>query len=265
MRGARLLAAGLALIAGCAPAVRPVAEIADGERRQRFVRALAERERRAAFAEAEATVWVRGSALGRLPAVQTVVSLARPDAFRLRAESMFGTAFDVSLAGDSLRAAVPARRVAVALDARRDSMAVTRPGELAVRVWSATWRPPDAAWKRAVFEDSLQWLRWAERGDSVAIGIGSNGLPAAVRYARGAGGIVVAEYRGWQWLDGAWWPGWIEAREDGGALSVTTRIQRVRFLSAAPADRLAIRVPHGSRWLGREEILEMIEDLGVTP
>lgn len=256
------LVAGLALLAGCAPVSRPPAPVTSGARIERFQRALDQRERRTAFSESEATMWVRGDAFGRLPAVQAVVSLARPDAFRARAESMFGTAFDLALAGDSLRAVVPSRRIGTALDARRDSIAIRRPGSLAVRVWSATWRPPSGAWANAGTEDSLVIVRWTEGSDSVALAVGASGLPARVRYRRAEGGAVTAEYRGWEWREGVWWPTWIEAHEEGGALSVTTRTQRVRFLPQPPEGRLAVRAPAGSRWLGRGEIVEMLENLG---
>ena len=46
----------------------------------------------------------------RCPAPQARLLLAAPDAFRLRVDSLFGTALDLAARGDSLTAYVPPRR-----------------------------------------------------------------------------------------------------------------------------------------------------------
>src|SRR5262249_12443893 len=141
------------LLAGCAPH-RIEAPALDSEQlRARFERALAARERHGSAVEADLAGWVRWKR--GLPGGQARLLRAAPDRFRLRVESLLGTALDVAGRGDSLVAWVPAKHAGAALDARRDTLGVAAPGALAFRAWSAAWRPPGRAWADARWDDSL--------------------------------------------------------------------------------------------------------------
>src|SRR5439155_23634229 len=86
-----------------------------------------------------------------------------------------------------------------------ESLGVADPGGLGYRMWSGTWRPPDLAWRDAIWEDSLLVLRWVVAGDSVRCAIGSNGLPRWVEMGRGPGRSIRADYQSWTWVGGLAW------------------------------------------------------------
>src|SRR5207247_2605139 len=83
-----------------------------------------------------------------------------------------GVALDFAAWGDSLACYMPPRRQGVALDAAVDTLGICAPGPLGVHVLAATWEPPDSAWARADFEDTLLVVRWVEARDSLALGVG---------------------------------------------------------------------------------------------
>jgi hypothetical protein len=264
---ARVVAA-VALVAGCAPRPVTIAPLTEGARAERYLSQLSRRERSAAMVEGAATIWSRAFALcdtcppRRLPALQAGFVLAWPDAFRLRVSSMFGTALDLALAGDSITAYVPAQRWAVALDAMRDSLGLEQPGRLAARLLSAGWRPPQPAWAGGTSEDGLLVLRWSEAADSVILAIDETGKPVRVRLSRDARRGVAIDYERWEAVDGVVWPALLKVRTLGGTLDLTCRLDRVMFRARPDRSRLAVRIPADAERLGLDRLRGLLERVG---
>ena len=257
--GIGIAAAVVALAGACAPRLAAPPSLDVNQRRTRFERALALRERSGAGVEADVSVWVRWPSAGELPGTQARLLLGSPDRFRVRIESILGTAFDAAGHGDSLVAHVPPKRVGIELDARRDSLGVEDPGRLAFQVWSATWRPPGSAWSQSRWEDSLLVVSWPEAADTMRVAIGSHGLPVRVTRIDPRRGEVTARYPAWIWSDGVAWPGQIEFDEAKSGLEVRCRVNRVRFAGHAEEARLTLRLPNGTERLTRESLRRAIE------
>lgn len=203
---------------------------------------LAAREQRCVAVEADVAVWTRLANQRRVPGVQGALWLAAPDAFRLRVGSVFGTALDVAAWGDSAMLYVPSRRAFAQVDAALDSIGVREPGAWVVRLWSGTWRAPAAAFDRGEIEGGLRVARWIERGDSLALAVDGEGLPAWLSIGRSAGMLRV-KYPEWGGWEGIKWPARIEVRESGDRVRFTCRVQRVRFLDQLEPGRLVLRPP----------------------
>jgi hypothetical protein len=204
------------------------------------------RDARAALAgavDAEASAWLRGDSLGDLPGVHVRLALGAPGAFRVRVESLFGVALDFAAWGESLACFVPPRKLGVALDATLDTLGLRAPGPLGVRVLAATWEPPGEAWARADYEDSLLVVRWVEAGDSLAVGVGSNGLPrrAVRRDARGRS--VEARYRAWEFIHGTSWPVRMEFEERAAHITLALKLTHVTRNALPSPERLVVRIP----------------------
>src|SRR5262245_58940028 len=109
----RMLAAALALyglaaaLDSCGPKTVTPPELTSGTRIERYRALLAQREARSAAMSASLTLWAEHGS-DRLPGAQGDLLVAGPDRMRLRVASMFGTALDLGLSGDSLRAYIPA-------------------------------------------------------------------------------------------------------------------------------------------------------------
>ena len=250
-----------AWLAGCAPQPVRVPELAQGPRRARFEVALAARGAQS-VADAELSAWASGTALPDLPGVEARLMLVAPDAFRLRVASLFGTALDMAARGDSFTAYVPPRRVALETATAGESLGVADPGGLGYRMWSGTWRPPDAAWRDAVWEDSLLVLRWAAAADSVRCAIGSNGLPRWVEMGRDRGRSIRADYQSWTWIGGLAWPAVLSVRDPRGAYGLRCRVRSVQFRRSADRSRLAVEVPEDASHVTREQLKRAIARLG---
>lgn len=258
-------AALLLLLASCVPRPSGIAPLAGSPRRARYLAQLNQRQQRAVMVEEAATIWPRGGTgcdscpMRRLPGVQAQLAFSWPALFRLRVDSIFGTALDLGLAGDSLRAYAPAQRAGVALDARRDSLGVSDAGSLAVRLLTAGWRPPDTAWTRAAWEGRLLVLRWSESGDSVVVALDDRGRPAWARLGRDAGRGIRVAYERWETVDGVAWPVTLRVRSLGGEFEVTSRIARVRFGASADSHRLAVHIPDDAERLGPDRLRRLLE------
>lgn len=264
---ARVVAA-LALVAGCAPQPVTIAPVTGGARAGRYLAQLSRREQRAAMVEGSATIWTRAFALcdtcapRRLPALQAGFVMAWPDAFRLRVSSMFGTALDLALAGDSITAHAPAQRLGIALDAARDSLGLEGPGRLATRLLSAGWRPPQPAWADGTWEGGLLVLRWSEAADSVALAVDGTGRPVWVRLWRDVRRGVVIDYDRWEVADDVAWPALFKVRTLGRALDLTCRLDRVTFGTRPDRARLAVRLPGDAERLGLDRLRGLLEHAG---
>jgi len=249
-----LLALAGLLFAGCAPPPRSTPDLSAGRREERFRTALGARESRAAAVEQQIVIRSRLAERQRLPAVEAALELSAPDAFRLRVGSLLGTALDVAGRGDTVTARIPSRRAWVVLPSLGDSIGVHNPGELMVRVWSAAWRPPEAAWSRAQWSDSLLQLAWIENGDSLALSVDSRGLPVWAEVSRPGGARVRASYREWSGADGAWWPARIELADAAGSFHFDSRIERARFPAVVNPIRFTLTPPPDADRLGLAEL-----------
>ncbi len=240
---AAVLAAGFG--PGCAPhRVAPPALTLEG-RAAAFRAALAAREARGRAVDAEVTLWARLPGARTWPAVGAALALRAPDGLRLRVASLFGTAFDGAARGDSVMAVLPARRLGFTADARRDSLGIGRPGRLGYRTLTATWRPPDEAWRAAEASADTLVLRWTEEGDSLRLEIGPDGQPLAITMAHAGSPRVRASYRSWQRHAGVAWPSSIELKGGEDAVTLRCRVERLRFRSRPEAERPLARLPDG--------------------
>jgi hypothetical protein len=256
------LAALVTVAAGCAPHVVRVSELAPAVRETRFRTQLAARESREAV-EAQVTLWARGSDRARLASAEGRLLMSAPDAIRLRLGSVIGTALDLGARGDSITAYVPARRQVLRLDAEQDTLGLLRPGGFAWRALSGAWRPPDGAWSEAHWSDTLLVVRWLEQGDSLAVAIGSDGMPAWTALTRSDGGGVRVAYRGWDRGAGTPWPNRIEIADLKGPLSLTLRLAQVRFTERPDPSRLAVPIPSNAQPLTLASLRRALERLGV--
>ena len=252
----------LLAVAGCAPHLIRVAEIAPALRAERYRLALVGREARGAAVDAQLLLWAEVSAASRLPGAEGRLLLAGPDAFRLRVGSLFGTALDLGARGDSLTAYVPARRKGLVLDASRDSLGILRPGGLAFRALSAAWRPPDGAWQAAVWRDTLWLVSWLEDGDTLAVAVGSDGLPAWASLSRPGGAGVRIAYHAWDRSTGTAWPARFDFVDQRGGFRLACKVARVRFPDRPDGLRLVVPIPAGTERLTLAGLRRALERLG---
>ena len=264
-----LTTVALGLVAACAPRPTTIVPVTGGARVERYLSQLLLREERAVMAEGAATIWTRAFALcdtcppRRLPALQAGFVMAWPDAFRLRVSSMFGTALDLALAGDSIMAYAPAQRWSVALDGGRDSLGLERPGRFAVRLVSGGWRPTPEAWAAAAWEGGLLVLRWSEAADSVALAIDEAGKPVRVRLWRDAQRGVAVHYERWEAVGGVLWPALLQVRSLQGAFDLTCLLDRVTFSARPDRFRFAMRIPVDAERLGLDRLRGLLERMGA--
>jgi hypothetical protein len=257
------LAAVLVLTASCAPHRLAPPSLTPAAREAAFREALAQREALGRALDAEITLWARRGRSGPWRGVTGALSLASPDACRLRVASMFGTAFDVVARGDSVVAVLPARRLGVVADATRDALGLRVPGAAGFRAFAAAWRPPDAAWSSGTWSQDMLTLRWAEAGDSLRLTIGADGLPGSITLARGDSIAAQARYARWMRHEGVAWPSSIEFGGRDGVMSVRCTLGRTRFRSKPDAGRMAVLLPAGTDsldWPGFRRALEGLEE-----
>lgn len=266
-RRAARLALGTLLVLGihsCAPVLRAPGGLDVSALSVRHERLRAAREARLVAARMEATAWIEGENLGRLPAVQLDVALAAPDRVRVRIGSLFGTALDLMVRGDSLSAYVPPRRMGFELASLEESLGVRLPGAWACRSFAATWRPSDARWMRLA-GDSLWHAAWLEGADSLAVAVDSRGLPVSVELRSAGGRQLRAAYPAWNWTDGEAWPARIEIEEGGGAFRASLRIDRVRFLPQPDPQWMALAIPPSAERLDWEALRGALSRWGARP
>jgi hypothetical protein len=264
-RGAALILASLAFAAigiACAPRRVALPELDVGRRASRY-RAALEQRRACGVAEVSLVLWLERAAERRLPGAQADLVMAAPDRLRLRLASLFGTALDVSVRGDSLLAYVPAWKTGLRLGSVSDSLGVRGPGDLAFRAFSATWAPPDEAWAQAVWKEPLLEVRWAEGGDSLAVGVDRSGLPAWVRASRGETFSVRAVYQEWDRSSGPAWPSRFELEDGGHQVRLICKASHMRFRGQADTTRLAARVPADAAVLTVTELRRVLGRLGT--
>jgi hypothetical protein len=263
MRAASAVLALIAFVTGCAPHMVQVPELSSAAREARYRQQFAARESLGAAVDAQVVLWARRPGHEKLPSAEGRLLLAGPDAFRLRIGSVIGTALDLAARGDSLTAYVPSRRQAVSLDAERDELGVTQPGDLGFRTLSGAWRIPGRAWSDATWSDTLLVTRWVEDSDSLAVAVGGAGLPVWTSITReGRGGVRVA-YRSWDRTGGVAWPALLEISDQAGSITVACRMSLVRFQPAPDPARLRVPIPPSAERLTLAQLKRMLERLGV--
>jgi hypothetical protein len=250
------------VLASCTPAPRggpgapDLRDLATRYRAQRDAR-----EERLAAVRIEATTWIDAASIGRLPAVQLDVALVRPDHVRARVASLFGTALDLLVRGDSLTASVPPRRMGVELGSLQDSLGIRRPGEWACRALAATWDPRGARWVTGA-ADSLRHASWAEEGDSLRLDVDSKALPVAVVLRSTEGRTLTIRYPAWQWIETTAWPSRIEIEDAAAGVQVALRVDRVRFEHQADPQWMVLVVPASAQRLDWRSLREALARMG---
>jgi len=259
--GFALAALAAATLPSCAPTSRPPATLDVSSVTQRYERLRDARERRLAAVRIEATAWIGGTSLGRLPAVTVDLALAGPDAVRARIGSLFGTALDLVVRGDSMSAYVPPRRVGVEIASLEESLGVRLPGAWACRALGATWRPVEARWAR-LEGDSLWRVAWLDGADSLAMSVGSSGLPAAVELHAAGGRRLTVRYAAWSWSSGLPWPSRCELEEGDGAYRAELRLDRVSFPTEPDPRWMALAIPPDAERLDWNALRRALARLG---
>jgi hypothetical protein len=148
------------------------------------------------------------------------------------------------------------------LDALRDTLGLTHPGSLGFRAMSATWRPPDDAWSTPIGADTTLVLRWSEYGDTLALGVGADGLPDWATFTRPGAQVVRADYRAWDRSAGVAWPAWIEFTDESGDLRITCKLSRVTFGTPPSFARLAVPIPADAERLTLPQLRRALQRLG---
>jgi hypothetical protein len=250
------------LLASCAPRIVQPPDLGALVVSQRYERALENRVRVAAAVESEMTMWAEVGER-RMPGAEARILLAAPDACRLWVGSLFGTALHLGAAGDSLAAYMPSRRVGLRLDAAREPIGVRHPGGLAVQVLSATWRPPDSAWDRGSWSDSLYEVDWLQGRDTMRLAVGTSGLPKRAAVRRPGRDEIRALYHAWTTVDGVPWPTRIELGDDAGEFRVELKASRTQFSSRVARERFHVRIPPNADTITLGELRALLERLGA--
>lgn len=251
-----------AAIDSCGPKTVTPPELSSGTRIERYRALLAEREARSAAMSASLSLWAEHGH-DKLPGAQGDLLVAGPDRMRLRVSSLFGTALDLGLSGDSLRAYIPAWKTGLRLDSAAESLGFEAPGGRLVSALCATWHPPESAWKSAAWSDSLLRIAWLESDDSVAVSIGSSGLPAQVELFQPQRFSARARYRAWDRGSGTAWPAHIELSDPAHDVVMTCRASQLRFGHEVDLRKLAVHWPHGTDPLTLSELRLALDRLGV--
>ena len=251
----------LSALAGCAPKLARPPEGTTGDRMARYRASVSERQARAVSMSAALSMWVERSG-DRMPGTQAELRLAAPDRMRLRLFAAFGTALDVGLRGDSLRAYVPSWKRSLRLDAASESLGIDAPADRMVRAFSATWQPPEEAWNRAAWSESLLRVTWKEDDDSLRVAIGADGLPSWAEVVMGEGTVLRVRYRGWDHGSGGAWPSHVELVDNTHDVRVTCRATQIRFASRPDEERLAVRWPPGTTPVTLAELRAALGRLG---
>lgn len=254
---AGLAAAALAVLAGCAH--RPPAGGAEDALRIAYGRGRAHRAALLHALDADAVVRVDGRATGRLPAVTASLKLSAPDRVRLFATALPGVSLDLLLAGDSVWAWVPSRRIAVA--AAQESLGIAEPAALVARVLGATWDPPAAAWADAARDTSGARVAWREGADSLLLVVDRDARPRAAWLWRAGHGVSV-RYDGWTRVDGEPFPERAELTDDTGWARVRITLDAARALGAPGRDWFAPRRNAGEP-LGWDAVRELLGRAGT--
>jgi hypothetical protein len=239
--GLALLVAG-ALAASCAPTVPRGAPPDVSTIATRYERQRGSREGRLAAARLESTVWVQGRRLGHWPALQVDLALVGPDAVRARVASLVGTALDLTVRGDSLRAYFPPRRIVLETSALEESLGIRAPAAWTCRALAASWNAQGARWVMPP-GDSLWHAAWTEAGDSLALTVAADGLPLAIEMHDAAGRTHRLRYVSWQSIDRVLWPERLSLDEDEGLVRIAMRVDHARFPSRPDPRWLSLHPP----------------------
>jgi len=257
-------ALAVASLAGCArlaPQPPPRLDLPSIE--ARFTQRLADRRTRAAVAEGDYSVWIHRPGAKDPPGVSVRVRLAAPNAFRFRVDAALGTAVDAAARRDTLVVDAPAFGLSAVTDAGADRSARQDIGGWVWRSLSAAWIPPPSAWAAGAAADSGWQLSWDDAGDSLALEVGSSGLPRSVRVRPRRGQPIELRYERWAAWDGVMWPARIVAADAAGRLRVTLQPQSLSLRPHRSTGLPALRRPSGALRLSRARLLAWLERLAL--
>ncbi len=249
---------GILLLASCAPPPVP-GELGTFAARARSD--LARRALRLEGAQAEMIVRLDGRATGRLPGFIVTASMATPERFRLRATWMLGTAFDMVIVGDSLRAWLPTEHALIETGGLSDSIGVTRPAELLRTLLAAAWDAPLAAWQCASSESGEVVVSWREGADSLTMRVDASGRPIGVRIER-AGRTLVVRYSGWRKVRSLAWPTRVELLDGEGWFRVRTELQSLKAVNRVQPEWFELHIPSDAEHLDWQGVRERLAARG---
>ena len=254
-RGLVALACAALWLAGCAPRHGPA--LPDiGTWRQRFEAQRAQRAQVLACALADLDVRAEGSTLGRLPRLELRVALAAPDRLRLRAAWLLGTAFDLVAEGDSVRALVPARRLAVVVDP--EDAPIEAPARLVLRALAASWRVPEAAWQQAWSDSAERSVGWREGLDTLRLAIDGEGLPTRLEVRPAKGTAVDIDYDRWQDVGGVRCPSRLRLRDLEGRMRLTLDLTGIEPRASPGADWFTLSLPAHTQHVGWAQLGRLV-------
>lgn len=205
----------------------------------------------------EVSLWLE-TAARRYPGAHATYGLGGADTMRVRVASSFGTALDLTAAGDSLWLWVPSERAAVRASSAEPPLDLPAAAAFAVRVATAAWPVPAAAWRAARPADTLTVVRWVEAGDTLELEVGTSGLPRRARLLRPGMRPVRVTYLAWRSHEGTPWPERIEVEDEGGALRLSVRVRHTRRVDESDAARWRALIPDEAEQLDPEALWKRI-------
>jgi hypothetical protein len=214
--------------------------------------------------EARAVLRLETPSTGRLPAVELHARLASPDRARLQARWVLGTLVDAVLAGDTLRAWMPSRRLGLDLPGFGDTLGVPEPARVLRQALAASWPAPREAWRHAVADSAGASLAWSEDGRDWTMRVDRAGRPSQVTWSRAGKGLVV-RYAGWRGAGSRAWPSRIELADPAGGFRLQLALENVRPLKRASPAWFALQLPEGVRPFGFDDLRRALAARGEEP
>jgi len=252
-----VLAAGLALLAGCTPP--PPAGLETLEQAARH--GAERREHRLVALELHGVLRVDGRATGKLPAVSLSAHVASPDRVRLQCRWLVGLLADVALRGDSLTVWMPGERMGLSIPQLSDTLGLEAPAGWFGRALVAGWQAPAEAWARAVADSAGAALEWAERGARWTLSVDRDGRPRAVSVSRGERRMSV-RYGAWHGHGAGAWPGHIELADGDGWLRARIELEDMHAKRHAQPAWFALELPANARRLELDEVKRILSGRG---
>jgi hypothetical protein len=258
MNGRRVVLSGLLLLAaGCAHRPMTVGAPEIGRTETRYRAALAAREAATAGTALEISLWL-ATAASRYPGVRGTARLGGDEAVRLVIDSAFGVGLDAAALADSVFAYAPSRRAAVRMRDSDPPLGFSGVSRLAVRALAATWSVPAQAWRGAVAVDSLQRVRYMDRGDTIDVDVAASGWPREVRIRRPGMRPVRVAYLAYAGGRDAAWPVRMEIEDTGGAFRLSLRVRRISDVPPSGRD-LRPDIPMGAALVEPGDLMRWIE------
>jgi hypothetical protein len=129
-----------------------------------------------------------------------------------------------------------------------------------VSALTATWEPPDDAWRSADRQDSVVRLVWREEGFVSELDIGDSGLPRAARVRPETGVPLEIRYDGWIGAGGTSWPARGTVAPGDGRWSASWRLERHRPIPVPHASRFQLTPPSSARRVSLAQLRAAIDE-----